>query len=82
MDGNDRFCETMGRSIPNQVGQWAPMLIEKGQTNNVVINEGPSPWEERKLVGMNGISDDDFFHLTSHIDPTLKKKIENESMSI
>ena len=30
----------------------------------------------RQVVG-TGLSDDDFFHLTCHIDQSLKKKIEN-----
>ena len=30
----------------------------------------------RQMIGV-GTSDDDFFHLTCHIDPLLKRKIEN-----
>ena len=41
-----------------------------------VENTSLDQTHSRHVVG-NGLSDDDFFHLTCHIDPTLKKKIEN-----
>ena len=31
----------------------------------------------RQVIGSTGITDDDFFHLTCHIDPSLKRKIES-----
>ena len=31
----------------------------------------------RQVIGVGGLSDDDFFHLTCHIDPNLQQKIEN-----
>ena len=39
-------------------------------------NSGESLSTMRQVLG-EGVSDDDFFHLTCHIEPGLKKKIEN-----
>ena len=44
---------------------------------NLVEQQQDHPGLVRQVIGAGGTSDDDFFHLTCHIDPNLKKKIEN-----
>ena len=47
-----------------------------GQQVDVVSGNSESE-AVRQVIGGSGISDDDFFHLTYHIEPSLKRKIEN-----
>ena len=42
-----------------------------------LVEQQDHPGVVRQVIGAGGISDDDFFHLTCHIEPNLKKKIEN-----
>ena len=49
-------------------------LVEKLPQTQIV--DGSQNFTLRQVIG-SGISDDDFFHLTCHIDVALKKKIES-----
>ena len=42
-----------------------------------VENDSMNSMTVRQVIGGTGISDDDFFHLTCHIDPSLNRKIKN-----
>ena len=44
--------------------------------NSLEVQEGLNPMIQQSQAMGSGLTDDDFFHLTSHIDPLLKQKIE------
>ena len=63
---------SMGVPEPNVIDGQLNQQLGMDMEGNVAIEQQPINRE----IG-SGLSDDDFFHLTSHIDPLLKQKIEN-----
>ena len=67
---NSQCHNVIGESNCEQHGARAVLPFMGGPVNNQV-----TILDHSRAVG-EGLSDDDFFHLTSHVDPLLKQKIE------
>ena len=78
--------DAQGFHMPQQRVQQVPVF--KQQEPNKTMNgyekfyqqTNPVEYSQsgfRQIIGSGGLSDNDFFHLTCHIDPLLKRKIEN-----